>query len=111
MTDRPNVVEVLADADRGYRTSINEHDELGVIASYRFAAVMDRERVVLSLAGTPTPTELDALGDRAPRIAEAMRLVADALDPPRTQAGDLELEPLSPRPLPANVQRVVDEGL
>lgn len=90
------VVAVISDADRGYRSAINEHDELGVIAFYRFAAVMDRDRVVLSLSGTPTQNELDALGDRAPRIAEAMRRVADALDPPRTEPSNLELEPLSP---------------
>lgn len=97
----PNVIEVLGDADRLYRRAINDDDKLGVIAFFRFVAVMDRDRIVLSLSGTPTQTQLDALGDRASSMAEAMRLCADALDPPGlverlADRSPLDLDPLGP---------------
>jgi hypothetical protein len=85
---RPNVITVADGADRDFRTALDRPDlELELVALWRFAAVRDRDRIVLALSGPPTAADLEQLGDRAAAIADQMRLVANALDPPAPGRG------------------------
>lgn len=97
MMSRFAILQAIDAADLALAAELEPIADASLIAALRFVAVLDRGSVVTASTGKPTQTTLDELGPRARAgLAEQMRLVADALDPPRSEPSALELEPLSP---------------
>lgn len=96
------ILKAIDAADRALELELEPIEHASLVTALRFVAVLDRESVVTAATGKPTEAVLEALGPRARSgLADQMRLVADALDPPGlverlASDGALELDPLGP---------------